>query len=322
MPKRLHKRPLERPTVFQGMITTSPQMREFFSLIERAAKSDSNVLVRGESGTGKELVARAIHNLSVRVKGPFYALNCATLSSELMQSELFGHVKGAFTGAISDKKGLFEAANQGTLFLDEVAELPLELQPRLLRVIQDRQFSRVGSFKALKANVRIVSATHKSLRHEVQVGHFRGDLMYRLRVVPIFLPRLAERGRDLEILAWSFIDEFNRNRQRIVTAIADDALEAMYRYPWPGNIRELRNNIEYAFVMGEGDVLSLDDLTPELREESPPHTETVTRTLQQDEIQAIRDALRSVGNKRGLAAKKLGMSRSTLWRKLREYQLQ
>ena len=322
MSKRVYRKPTERPTIFHGIVTISPRMLEFFQLIERVAKSDSNVLVRGESGTGKELVARAIHSLSRRSSGPFYALNCATLTSELMQSELFGHVKGAFTGAVADRQGLFEAAHQGTLFLDEIAEMPLDLQPRLLRVIQDRQFSRVGSFKIIKANVRIVSATHKSLRHEVQANHFRGDLMYRLRVVPIFLPRLVERGRDLEFLTWSFIEEFNHNRQRVITSIADDALHAMYQYPWPGNIRELRNNIEYAFVMGQGETLNLEDLTPELRNEASMPAETTEVSLRNDEIQAIRDALRSVGSKRGLAAEKLGISRSTLWRKIREYNLQ
>jgi two-component system response regulator AtoC len=175
MPKA-RKNEVNKPTVFHGMVTVAPKMLDFFATIERVAKSEANVLVRGESGTGKELVARAIHALSDRAKGPFHALNCATLTSEMMQSELFGHVKGSVTGAIADRKGLFEAAHNGTLFLDEIAEIPTDLQPRLLRVLQDRQFSPVGSFKQIKANIRLVSATHQSLRHQVEEGQFRADL--------------------------------------------------------------------------------------------------------------------------------------------------
>lgn len=317
---RHHKRPAARPVVFHGMVTVSPKMLEFFQTIERAAKSEANVLVRGETGTGKELVARAIHSLSTRSKGAFHALNCATLTSELMQSELFGHVKGAFTGATSDRKGLFEAAHNGTLFLDEIAEMPLELQPRLLRVLQDRQFSPVGSFKQIKANVRLISATHEALRRRVEGGKFRADLMYRVRVVPIFLPRLALRGDDIEILSWRFIDEFNKQKVREISAIDDQARDALLNYAWPGNIRELRNNIEHAFVMGEGPTLQLRDLTPEVRGEPPPVVvEVGSVSLREDEIQMIREALRLSGNRKGEAAQKLGMSRATLWRKIREY---
>ncbi len=321
MAPKLHQKPNEKPHVFHGMVTLSPKMIEFFATIERVAKSEANVLVRGESGTGKELVARAIHALSGRAKGPFQALNCATLTSELMQSELFGHVKGSFTGAISDRKGLLEVAHNGTLFLDEIAEMPSDLQPRLLRVLQDKQFSPVGSFKQMKANIRLVSATHQSLRHLVEEGQFRADLMYRIRVVPLFLPRLAERGRDIEVLTWRFIEEFNKQKQRVVTAIEEGALAALYRYPWPGNIRELRNNIEYAFVMGQGEVLVLDDLTPEVRGEPYPVESSGRHSLKQDEIQSIREALRSTRNSRTEAAQKLGISRATLWRKIREYDL-
>ena len=309
------------PTVFHGMVTVSPKMIDFFRTIERVAQSEANVLVRGESGTGKELVARAIHALSGRAKGPFQALNCATLSAEMMQSELFGHVKGSFTGAIADRKGLFEAAHNGTLFLDEIAEMPPELQPRLLRVLQDRQVSPVGSFKLTKVNIRLVSATHQSLRHLVEDGRFRADLMYRVRVVPIFLPRLTDRGRDVEVLTWRFIDEFNKQKRRMIKSIDAAAVDALYGYQWPGNVRELRNNIEYAFVMGQGDVLRLEDLTPEVRGEPAPAQGGGSSSLRQDEKHAIRDALRLSHNKKGIAAAKLGMSRATLWRKIREYDL-
>jgi len=318
---KARKNESQKPTVFHGMVTVAPRMLDFFATIERVAKSEANVLVRGESGTGKELVARAIHALSDRAKGPFHALNCATLTSEMMQSELFGHVKGSFTGAIADRKGLFEAAHNGTLFLDEIAEMPMDLQPRLLRVLQDRQFSPVGSFKQIKANNRLVSATHQSLRHQVEEGQFRADLMYRIRVVPLFLPRLSERGKDIEVLAWRFIEEFNKQKQRVIAAIDDAAVNALYAYSWPGNIRELRNNIEYAFVMGVGDVLRLEDLTPEVRGEPVPAQGTGQPSLRQDEIHSIREALRLSKNKKAEAAEKLGMSRATLWRKIREYDL-
>lgn len=318
----MRKRADLKPTIFHGMVTVSPNMLEFFATIERAALGEANILLRGETGTGKELVARAIHALSPRAKGPFQALNCATLTSELMQSELFGHVKGAFTGAISDRKGLFEAAHGGTLFLDEIAEMPLEIQPRLLRVLQDRQFSPVGSFKSIRANVRLVAATHEALRRLVEERRFRADLMYRIRVVPLFLPRLALRGKDIEVLAWRFIDEFNKQKLRHVDAIENAALDALYSYAWPGNIRELRNNIEYAFVMGDGPVLKVKELTPELRGEPPPaSTSPGQPSLRADEIHAIREALRRTGNRRGEAAKTLGISRATLWRKVREYGL-
>ncbi|MCX6123552.1 MAG: sigma 54-interacting transcriptional regulator [Proteobacteria bacterium] len=217
---KARKNETPKATVFHGMVSVAPKMLDFFATIERVAKSEANVLVRGESGTGKELVARAIHALSNRAKGPFHALNCATLTSEMMRSELFGHVKGSFTGAIADRKGLFEAAHSGTLFLDEIAEMPTDLQPRLLRVLQDQQFSPVGSVKQIKANIRFVSATHQSLRHQVEEGQFRADLMYRIRVVPLFLPRLSERGKDIEVLAWRFIEEFNKQKQRVITAPA------------------------------------------------------------------------------------------------------
>lgn len=322
MTKKIRKKTeTEKPTIFHGMVSVEPKMIEFFSAIERVAKSEANVLVRGDSGTGKELVARSIHALSERGKGPFHALNCATLTSEMMQSELFGHVKGSFTGAIADRKGLFEAAHNGTLFLDEIAEMPMELQPRLLRVLQDRQFSPVGSFKQIKANIRLVSATHQSLRQLVDAGKFRADLMYRVRVVPMFLPRLAERGRDIEVLTWRFIDEFNKQRGRVITGIAEDVIDAFYGYAWPGNIRELRNNVEYAYAMGQGEILSLEDLTPEVRGESVPTQISGQPSLRHDEIHAIREAIRVSHNRKSDAAEKLGMSRSTLWRKIREYGL-
>ncbi|MEZ4744324.1 MAG: sigma-54 dependent transcriptional regulator [Bdellovibrionota bacterium] len=262
---KIHAKPDIKTHTFQGMITSSPKMTNFFEVLRRVATTDSAVLIRGETGTGKELVARTIHNLSSRSTYNFNAVNCAMLMPDLFNSELFGHVKGSFTGAITDHKGFFEESHLGTLFLDEVAELPINAQSRLLRVLQEKNFMKVGSTKPISVNVRILSATHKSLRYEVKEGLFREDLMYRLRVVPIFLPRLVERGKDIEILTWRFIEEFNRQNHRFISALSHDAREAILSYEWPGNIRELRNNIEYAFAIGEGTTLTLDELTPELQ---------------------------------------------------------
>ena len=257
--------PALSPHSFHGIVTGAPQMLALFERIRRAARSDATILVRGPSGTGKELVATALHAESPRTAHPLQAVNCATFTPELLASELFGHVRGAFTGAVRDKAGVFALADGGTLFLDEVAELPLDLQARLLRVIQSRRFTPVGATGEVEVDVRIISATNAPLRKLVAEGRFREDLMYRIRVVVLYLPRLVERDGDLEVLTWHFIDEFNhRPGMRRIHAIEPAAWEAMRAYPWPGNVRELRNNLEQAFVLGEGPVLRLDDLAPEI----------------------------------------------------------
>jgi two-component system response regulator AtoC len=295
------------------MITVSPKMLQFFTQVEKSARTEASILVRGETGTGKELAARAIHALSPRRKAPFYAINCATLSSELMQSELFGHVKGAFTGAIADRKGLFELAHTGTLFLDEVAETPIEVQARLLRVLQERTFTPVGSTVSRTANVRLVSATHRSLRTAVADRAFREDLMYRLRVIPLFLPPLRERGGDIEMLTWRFAEELATLGYRRIEALEGGARDALLSHAWPGNIRELRNVLEYACALGEGERLALGDLTPELRgETSTPDRPSSYRDVERTKILA---ALERASGQRAAAAKALKMSRSTLWRK-------
>ncbi len=303
------------------MVTGSERMQELFELTRRAARSEAPVLVRGETGSGKELVARALHELSPRSGGPFRALNCALLTGEMLASELFGHVRGAFTGATRDRTGLFELADRGTLFLDEVAEIPLDLQARLLRVVQEQQFVPLGGSKPVRVDVRIVSATHRALRREVAEHRFREDLMYRLRVVPIWLPRLAERGNDAELLLWHFIDEFNERGGRQITQVRDDALRMVLRYPWPGNVRELRNVVEHAYAIGEGDALVPSDLTPEVRGEPPPTHWLDEPTADSQERERILAALRESRGKKGEAAKALGMDRSTLWRKMKEFGL-
>ena len=307
---------------FDGLVSVSPQMARLRELVRRIARTDASVVVRGETGTGKEMIARAIHELSPRAAAPFRAINCATLTPELLASELFGHVKGAFTGAVKDRRGLFRLADGGTLFLDEVAELPLDLQARLLRVLQERSFVPLGGAEAVSVDVRLLSATHRSLRAEVEAGRFREDLMYRIRVVPLFLPPLRDREGDIAALTSHFVREFNAQGFRDVKRVSDEAMAALLRHRWPGNVRELSNVIEYAFAVGEGPVLGLQDLTPELRGEAPlsgPEPEPTVAGLERDRIL---DALRVSQGRKGEAAQALGMSRSTLWRKLREHGLQ
>jgi transcriptional regulator with PAS, ATPase and Fis domain len=295
-------------------------MRDVFQIIQNAAETEATVLVRGESGSGKELVANAIHTLSVRHNAPFLAINCAALSSNLLESELFGHVRGAFTGAVKDHDGLFQRANGGTLFLDEVAELPLELQAKLLRVLQERNYIPVGGSHSIDVDVRIVAATHCSLREEVKSGHFREDLMYRLRVVPIFLPPLRERREDISLLIWHFIEQHNDNRIRVIEKIDPDAMKVLLDYRWPGNIRELHNVVEYTFAVGRGATLRLSELPPEFREPRVVNTLKVSHSHNQaltpeDEMAAIRKALEQSHGQIGMAASSLGMSRATFWRK-------
>ena len=307
---------------FHGMLTTATCMVRFFDLVGRVARSEASVLVRGETGTGKELVARAIHALSPRRERPFQAVNCATFTSELLASELFGHVRGAFTGAVRDRKGLFALADGGTLFLDEVAEIPLDIQARLLRVLQERTFVPLGGSETQRVDVRVVSATHEALRAGVDEGTFRADLMYRIRVVPIFLPPLRDRGDDVLALATHFIGQFNSQGYRHIERIDERATRAMLAYPWPGNVRELRNVIEHAFAVGEGPVLQASDLTPELRGEEPDSPGGAEPTLRELERERLVSAMREARGRKAEAAGLLGMSRSTLWRKLREHGLQ
>jgi two-component system response regulator AtoC len=320
-------------TEFFGIVTRSPQMREFFEIVRRAARSDASILIRGESGTGKELVAAAIHQLSRRRNKPFRAINCATLTPELAASELFGHLRGAFTGAIRERTGLFASAEGGTVFLDEIAELSPDIQGRLLRVLQERTLVPVGGTEPVHVDVRVLAATNKSLRDEVDHGRFREDLMYRIRVVPLFLPPLVEREGDIELLTWHFIREFNRLGEaeprlddeqvpaRIIEAIAPEAFTRLRAYQWPGNVRELRNVIEYAFAIGEGPVLEVRDLPPELRGEAPPRSTRIQQHAmapEDDERARIVEALRIAGGLKSQAAELLGISRTTLWRRMRE----
>jgi len=314
---------LDEKQGFHGLLSRSPAMQAVFQIIQNAAETEATVLVRGESGSGKELVAKAIHDLSARRHAPFLAINCAALSGSLLDSELFGHVRGAFTGAVKDHRGLFQRAHGGTLFLDEVAELPLELQAKLLRVIQERNFIPVGGDRCIDVDVRIVAATHRSLREEVKLGHFREDLMYRLRVVPVFIPPLRERREDITLLIWHFIRQHNAANFRRIEKIDPQAMRALLDYTWPGNIRELHNVVEYAFAVGRGTTLRCSELPPEFRESRTVESQTVQilPLSAEEEAASIRQALERSHGKVTQAALTLGMSRATFWRKRKFYGL-
>ncbi len=321
-------RPDLKQTVFNGMVTCSPRMLSLFELVRRAANSDVTTLLRGESGSGKELVARALHAEGGRRSARFRAVNCASFTSEMLASELFGHVKGAFTGAVGSRDGLLVQADKGTLFLDEVADIPTDLQGRLLRVLQERRFTPLGGSVEKQVDIRIISATNTGLRDLVAQRKFREDLMYRLRVVILRLPPLREREGDLELLTWTLIDRLNAKGGRQIHRISADAWDAMQNYPWPGNIRELDNMLQGAFVLGLGPILGVEDLLPELRGEAPPidsimlqADRPVTNELDELERRQLVEAWQRFGGSRGKMSAALGISRSTLYRRLREHDL-
>ena len=304
---------------FHGIFTVAPEMEALFAKLRRIARAQCTVLVGGETGTGKELVARAIHAESPRRRAPFQAVNCATFSPTLLESELFGHVRGAFTGAVRDRQGLFALAHQGTLLLDEVAEIPLDLQGKLLRVMQEKTFVPVGATRPVTVDVRVISATNKPLRREVDEGRFREDLSYRLRVVPLLLPPLRRREGDVEALFWHFVSQLNQQGMRRIEGVTRTAMDAILAYTWPGNVRELRSAVEYAFVVGEGPVLDVADLTPELRGDPPPGISS--GSLADIERGRILAALARHHGRKAAAAAELGISRTTLWRKLYAHRL-
>ncbi len=307
-------------TEFHGIVTRDPGMIQVIQLVRNVAETEATVLVRGESGTGKELIARAIHLESRRRRGPFVAVNCAAFTPTLLESELFGHAKGAFTGAVGARKGIFAQADGGTLFLDEVAELPMELQAKLLRVLQERVFVPVGATEPVEVDVRVVAATHRALREEVRAGRFREDLMFRLRVVPIFLPSLRQRPLDIDLLLRHFVEAFNRAGPRVVAGFSPEAMRALLDHPWPGNVREVRNVVEYAFAVGRGPTIGLDELPPELREKRrdpsvrTPTTHAHPPAPAHGEADRIREALEEADGDLDRAAATLGVSRTTFWR--------
>ena len=309
-----------------GMWTRDPVVKRMFHLLSKVAASESTVLVRGETGTGKELVARAIHDFSPRAAGPFHAVNCAAMPAALLESELFGHTRGSFTGAVRDNPGHFRLAHGGTLLLDEIAELPLDVQAKLLRVLETHTVLPVGGRESVKVDVRIVAATHRALRKEVEAGRFRADLMYRLRVIPVFLPPLRARKADVYLLATKILEELYERSARKVVRIGADARAALDRHSWPGNVRELRNVLEYAVVVGSGPVLELSDLPPEIAmpeatvdgEPRIDEGSEMTTAALSPAAQRIVKALERAGGSKARAAQALGMSRVTLWRRMKE----
>ncbi|MCL5095931.1 MAG: sigma-54 dependent transcriptional regulator [Candidatus Omnitrophica bacterium] len=313
-----------------NLIGESSAMRELIEVVRQVAPSRATVLIQGESGTGKELIAKAVHRLSPRARQPLVSVHCAALSPTLLESELFGHEKGAFTGAYERRLGRFEQAQGGTLFLDEIGEIDASTQVKLLRFLGERTFERVGSNKTLTADVRIIAATNKNLRELVAAGKFREDLFFRLNVVEIVLPPLRERMEDVPLLAQAFIREFADENAKKVNGLTPDALEALTRYHWPGNVRELRTAIEHAVVLCRGDRIDLRDLPATVRNGATGTPETAKQqsitqsnlTVQEAEKQLLVRALQESRGNRTLAAKKIGISRRTLHRKLHAYHLE
>jgi DNA-binding NtrC family response regulator len=297
------------------MIGKSKPMQQVFQTIQDVARVDSTVLIEGETGTGKELVARAIHQLGRRCDAPFVAINCAGLSDELAASQLFGHRRGSFTGAISDQQGLFEAADGGTLFLDEIGDLSLRVQTALLRVLEENAVLPLGESSPRPVDVRVLTATHRDLAQDAAEERFRQDLLYRIRVARVRLPALRQRREDLPILVRAFLADHRASTGKQVDAVSDDALAVMMEYKWPGNVRELRNALEYAVVRARGSILLTDDLPPELLERRTGADQVDVGLDEADQLMA---ALKRARGNRTRAAALLGISRATLYRRLGE----
>ena len=312
------KRQLAERYTHEDIVGRHPRMKEILSFLPDIAESESAVLIEGPTGSGKELIARAIHHLSPRKDGPFIAVNCAALPETLLESELFGYTKGAFTGAMRDKPGRFFLADKGTLFLDEISSTSMTFQADLLRVLQDGEFTPLGGTRTLKADFRVITATNLQLKKLVEDGEFREDLYYRLNVVKIDLPALRERKDDIPILIEHFIRKFNILKDRSVQGVAPEVLSFLLGYPFPGNIRQLENIIEYAFITCKGDVIGMGHLPRDLieAEEDRGPLLSANETEEAEKIQAILD---QYPRNRPEAAKALGMSRTTLWRKMKKY---
>jgi len=312
--------PLHQENEFEGIVGQSAALRQVLQLVETVAKGNSTVLLLGETGTGKELVARAIHNRSRRRDRTFVKLNCAAIPSGLFESELFGHERGAFTGAIAQKTGRLELADDGSLFLDEIGDIPLELQPKLLRVLQEREFERLGSTRTKRVDVRVIAATHRDLEDMILKGQFRSDLYYRLNVFPIFIPPLRERPEDIPLLVQHFVEVAAQRMDKTIDTIPSGTMEALVQYRWPGNIRELENVIERALILSTGSVLHVPcrDLRSRV---TPGHDSEKLQTLADVEREHIRTILKEtrwVLSGPSGAATRLGMNRSTLYFRMKK----
>jgi two-component system response regulator AtoC len=302
---------------FEDIITKSPRMQQIIELIKVVARSQATVLITGESGTGKELVARAIHSQSRRLDRPFVAVSCAALPESLLESELFGHEKGAFTGAHALRKGKIEAANHGTLFLDEIGEMSTNIQVHLLRVLEEREFTRVGGNELVKVDTRVVSATNCDLQKAIKNSQFREDLYYRLNVVTLDLPPLRERGEDIPLLAEYFLKKFSDENQKEVTGFSQEVMDFLFKYPWPGNVRELENTVERAVILAKSPEVQLADL---LQKNSPLASHASSgQSLREVEREHILGVLDSSGGNLARAARTLGISRATLYKKVKAY---
>ena len=312
---------LKKKQGYQKIIGKSAPVAKMMEIIAQVAPSKASVLVTGESGTGKELVADAIHSLSSRADGPLIKVNCASLSPTLLESELFGHEKGAFTGAVSQKKGRFELADGGTIFLDEIGEIDQSTQRKILRVLHERCFGRVGGEETVSVDVRIVAATNRNLEQEIRNGNFREDLYYRLNVVHIEVPPLRERKEDIPLLISSFIDTFNQEDGRHVEGFTNSARKALLAYSWPGNIRELRNTVESCVVLARGAMIDVDELPPHIasRDENETVSINVGTTLEEAEKKIILSTVAHYKGNKTKAAEVLAIGRKTLHRKLEEY---
>jgi len=314
----------QRPPAFTNIIGTSDAIQKIFSIMEKVIPSKSNILITGESGTGKGMVAEAIHESGPRKDKPFISINCGAIPENLLESELFGHKKGSFTSAIEDKKGLITMANTGTLFLDEVGELPPALQVKLLNVIQTRELTPVGDTRVITVDVRIIAATNADLMQRVKEGRFREDLFYRLNVIEIKMPPLRERKDDMPLLIKHYIDVFAKETGKDIKDIDYEAMQALLAYDWPGNIRELRNTIERAVVLADGEVITIHDLTDKFRtlDIEGVSTSSLRQALDHFEMEYVRRSLaESKGNKEATAAK-LGIDLATLYRKLKKLKIE
>jgi two-component system, NtrC family, response regulator AtoC len=308
---------------FANIVGKSPPMQDVFSLVRKVAAVDCNLLIQGPSGTGKELVARAVHVLSPRKGFPFISFNCGGFTEELISSELFGYEKGAFTGATATKIGLFEAGSKGTVFLDEIGEMPTSMQVKLLHVIQEKRIFRVGGVKPIDLDIRLIAATNRDLRKEVEAGNFREDLFYRLNVVTLQMPTLAERRDDIPLLIAHFIDKYNRAFSKTVKGIAEPTLELLLQYNFPGNIRELKNMVERAVALTEHERIQIADLPPDLQGlEFKSFAGEALEPLEEIEKRYIARVLQKTNYNKHLAARILGLPRTTLWRRMKEYNLE
>jgi two-component system response regulator HydG len=312
---------IEHTAEFSGIIGKDPQMQNIYRLVEDIAPTDATVLIQGESGTGKELVARAVHRQSPRKNKPFIVINCSAYPATLLESELFGHEKGAFTGAIRQKIGRFEQADGGTVFLDEIGEIAPSAQIKLLRVLQSQKFERIGGEETLNVDVRILAATNKNLLEEVTNGSFREDLFYRLNVIPIQLPPLKKRRNDIPLLARYFLRRFSAEQNKEIKNFSSEAMRLLLDYSWPGNVRELENSIEHTAVLAKRSKVEISDLPSSIREFAPTPALETPGTIVENEKKLLQEVLEECDWNKKKAALQLGISRSTLYEKIKKYQI-